>query len=188
MIISCPHVLRLELKSCFVFYQNSYFIYFITIQRKSTTEGRKGYMTSRFGSGKFPSIRNIMTGLLLSAGPIATLNSVKKSSRIFLFSVSKNKFEIAANRLQSLNLGTLQYLRSGNKAPVWVKKLPVEVAPILAQGGCDDLCNVEEYAQRFELPCPMSVTEKMKDAMVAMGLVSPELFKNYDPSHENEPS
>ena len=116
-----------------------------------------------------------MAGILLSAGPIATIDSVKKSSRIFLFAMSKNKFETAAGKLQALHLGALHFLK-GKQSPVFIKRLPSEVGPLLLEGNCEDLCNEEEYVERFSLPSPMSITDHVKEAVISMGWVSRELF------------
>ena len=155
--------------------------YILSPQKKrgnltTTNKGRRNFMTKRFGSGKFPSIRNIMAGILLNAGPMATPDSVKKSSRIFLFAMSNVKFENAANKLQALGLGSLVFLRGGKTAPVFIKRLPSEVGPILGQEGFEDLCNHEEYSERFACPSPGSITKTMKQTVVSMGLVAPELF------------
>ena len=90
--------------------------------------------------------------------------------------MSISKFESAARKLQELNLGSLVYLRSNKKCPVFVKKLPEEVGPILGMGGCEDLCTVAEYAERFALPPPKSISSNIKQGVITRGLVAPELF------------
>ena len=135
---------------------------------------------NRFGTGKFPTIRNIMAGILLLPGPIATITSVKQSSTVFLFALNKSKFETAANKLQALDLGSLVYLH-GRSSPVFVKKLPGEMGPLLARDDCKDLCTIEEYKMRFELPPPKSITHNARcvnlvETVIDMGLVAPELF------------
>ena len=120
-----------------------------------------------------------MSGLLLTAGPISTVDSVKKSSRIFLFSISKSKFETAASRLQALDLGTLKHLSGKHRhSAVFVKRLPSDVEPILVLDECQDLCTIEEYTERFERRPPGSITPSLQNIAIAAGWVSPELFKD----------
>ncbi len=130
-----------------------------------------------------PTIRNIMAGILLLPGPVATRIAVKQSSRTFLFAVNKSKFETAASNLQALNLGLLVYLE-GKSSAVFVKKLPSEIGPILAREECRDLCNLYEYTQRFNMMSPKSITNtcsqsnpSLVDTIIASGLVAPELFR-----------
>ena len=122
-----------------------------------------------------------MAGALLLNGPVVTMESLKKSSSVFLLAVNLSKFEAASNKLQALNLGSLRYLR-GNKFPVFVKKTPSDIAPYLTQGECEDLCSLEEYTERFNLPAPNSITRNPRapnlvETIVSMGLVAPELFQ-----------
>ncbi len=143
--------------------------------------GPRRVLAHRFGSSKFPTIRNIMSGILLLPGPVATSLAVKQSSRIFLFALNKSKFEMAANKLKALNLGSLVYLH-GKKVPVFIKKLPTEIGPLLAADGCQDLCTLDEYTARFQSVPPKSITSNphnpgLMNSIIERGLVAPELFR-----------
>ncbi len=125
-----------------------------------------------------------MSGILLLPGPIATSISVKQSSKLFLFALNKSKFETASNKLEALNLGKLVYLH-GKFSPVFIKKLPSEMGPLLAREECQDLCSLEEYSGRFEMVPPKSITNNPRcpeliNTVINMGLVAPELFRERD--------
>ncbi len=133
--------------------------------------------SERFKSGG-STLRNIMAGILLLPGRVATRIAVRQSSRS-LFSVNKTRFECAAADLQTLNLGALVYLEGRSTTAVFVKKLPSEVGPILAEEHCSDLCNLYEYTQRFYTKSPKSITNNpnLVDAIIQSGRVAPEVLE-----------
>ena len=111
-----------------------------------------------------------MTGMLLTAGPLATLRLVRDTSRKLLLTVTKAKFETAAKRLEGSNLGRLVVLSGqGPKGAAFVKMSPAEIAPYLQMAENADLCTLEEYEARFNLPSPPSITEKIKRQVALLG-------------------
>ncbi len=153
-------------------------IFSIVFSQQRRKTNNTGFKSARFGSGNYPTARNIMAGVLLSPGPIAIADSVRKTSKTFLFSMSVSKFESAANKLQTMNLGTVVHLRSGKKTPVFIKKSPDDIAPILAAGGYEDLCSIGEYVERYMLPIPRSISQRTKyvETLVNMGVLVPEML------------
>ena len=111
-----------------------------------------------------------MTGMLLTAGPLATLRLVRDTSRKLLLTVTKAKFETAAKRLESANLGRLVVLGGqGPKGAAFIKMSPAEITPYLQIPENADLCTLEEYEARFHLPSPPSITEKIKRQVAILG-------------------
>ena len=111
-----------------------------------------------------------MAGILLSAGPVATQISVKRTSHVFVFSVNKGRFESAAQKLEAANFGTFGFLK-GNQTGFFLKKKPEEVCHLLLMNENADLCTLEEYFERFHLNPPASITPNIKASLVNQGLV-----------------
>ena len=150
--------------------------YFVCLQVKS-----KGSTTRHRQVGKrfaLATARGIMSGVLLTPGPVATHKALKNLSMAFNVAVTKAKFVSACNRLQAANLGVLVTIENvSRQAQVFVKRPPEEVREIFADPEHGDLSSFEEYAGRFELPPSAAVTPPMKQNLVMMGMVRPEHFK-----------
>ena len=116
-----------------------------------------------------------MTGILLSAGPVTTLKSVQRTSRMFLLSVTKSKFVNAAKRLVSANLGTLAQVTK--KLQVFIKRPPDEMASLLQLPEIEDLCTISEYSDRFNLAPPGTIKKRLQEMLIDKGLVKAEYFK-----------
>ena len=126
-----------------------------------------------------PTTRNVMTGILLSPGPVCNLQVVQSLSRVFMSSINKSKFLLAANRLQAASFGSLVPLRSiSSGCQIFVKKTPAEVAELLQLKENQDLCTFDEFQYRFGLPTPAVISLKIQGTLVQMGLVPPEYFKH----------
>ena len=120
-----------------------------------------------------------MAGLLLTTGPIATRVSVNGLSRAFRFIVTSSKFEAAANKLHNSNLGTFVTIKGVGLCQwgVFIKKPPSEAAALLQLEANAGLCiPPEEYELRYKMPAAASITRKMKDTLVDMGLVQRNSF------------
>ncbi len=113
-----------------------------------------------------------MAGVLLAPGPISTLVSVKRLSRVFNDGLSQHKFLSAANKLVDSGFGIL--VNTGQQ--VFVKRSPAEVGPLLASSDIGDLCSSENYQNNYIRPTSTVVSRKLKQALVAMGAVKAELF------------
>lgn len=125
------------------------------------------------------STKNIMTGVLLAPGPISTRLTVKNMSPAFKLAISKAKFLSAAKHLQDACLGSLVVLEKvSSQAHVFVKKPPDEMCVLLQAETHRHLCTDEEYKERFEMPTPVSVTDKMQQCLIEMGLVESSWFRN----------
>ena len=57
-----------------------------------------------------------------------------------------------------------------------MKGTPVEAAAILGLEENSDLCLPHEYAERFSLPPPASITLKIQNLLVNQGYVAREYF------------
>lgn len=159
----------------FMFTLNSLFCF--VLQGKKTASGMT-VVASRFSN---PTTRNVMSGILLTPGPVCTHTGVQSLSRIFRNSINKAKFLLAANRLQSANLGSVVILEKISKScHVFVKRSPVDIRQYLDTDENGDLCSVEEYAQKFELPPPAPITLKIQHELVEIGLVAAEDFKQQE--------
>ncbi len=122
-----------------------------------------------------PTTRNVMTGILLSPGPVSSLQVVRSLSKQFMSSVLKSKFLLAANRLESASFGSL--VAVSNKRNIFVKKVPEEAAPLLQIKENQDLCTIDEYQLRFGLATPAVIDPKVQSSLVQMGLVPAPFFK-----------
>ncbi len=122
--------------------------------------------------------KNVMTAVLLSAGPVSSHLTTRNMSSSFKVAVNKARFLSAANQLEAAGFGSLVILDSiSHSAHVFVKKTAAEVAAVLQTPEHSGMCSVEEYEQRFNLPTPSYITEKMQDTLVQMGLVPQQYFK-----------
>ena len=127
-------------------------------------------MGKRFG---LATVKNMLSGVLLSPGPVSTHLSVKGLSPTFNLGVNKAKFMAAANQLVAANLGSLVILENiSRSAHVFVKKTPEEVV-----GRLQDFATEQEYAQRFELAPASTITLKMQEELIKLGYVPAEHFK-----------
>lgn len=118
--------------------------------------------------------RNIMAAVLQSAGKVVK-HKMLVSNWKFLNMLTSKQFVTAASDLQEIGLGSLITLPTSSRpSQVFIKKLPQEVAPVLEEN--PDLCTVEYYAVRFNLPTSKYVTQQMREKLVSMGLVPYEWF------------
>ena len=124
------------------------------------------------------SNRKIMSGILLTQGPVSIHKSVKNLSPAFKVGLSKAKFLTAANHLVQANLGTLIVLDAISRTShVFIKKPPAEVKGILELKENQDLCSIEDYESRFHMVTSYCITPAMKQHLVTGGLVSEELLR-----------
>ena len=115
-----------------------------------------------------------MSGVLLAPGPVSVLQSVQGLSGVFHNAVTKQKFMTAAGKLQASNLGSLVILEGiSRQCHVFVKRMPHEVPEIIENEG---LCTPGEYEQQFMSPPSKAISVKMKEHLVRMGLVLPNLL------------
>ena len=119
-----------------------------------------------------------MSGILLTPGPAATRKAVKSLSQVFNLSVTKAKFEAAANKLHAANLGMFMTNVGNNRVNLFLKKSPEEARDILLMAENSDLCTPEEYEQRFRLKTrSYSLTSSTVTYLVKSGFVSADHFK-----------
>ena len=97
---------------------------------------------------------------------------------MFMNSVNKSKFQVAATRLQKLGFGSLVALRQlALSSLVFVKKLPAEVAGLLQTKECRDLCTLDEYQSRFDKPSSAAIKKSVQDVLIQENWVHPDCFK-----------
>ena len=152
------------------------FLSVLCLQEKRKKYTRNDGLTGkRFDS---PSLECIMSGVLLSPGPVATLNSVHRLSRVFNKVVNKEKFMAAATKLNEMEVGDLVTVNCGDKwtktVDVFIKKLPEEMGDVIVDD--EVLCTQQEYQQRFFLSPPLSIDDRLQNSLVEQGLVKAEYF------------
>ncbi len=123
-------------------------------------------------------LQKVMRAILVTSGPVLTLTAVQQNGRLLFRSINRNQFNLAAQTLESLHLGTLVelHLSEGRKRDVFVKKRPDE-----AENGllCNkDLCSLEEYRSRFLAPLLSSFPLSLCDQLVSQGFVPPDFFSH----------
>ena len=130
------------------------------------------------------STKNIKIAILLSKGPVATHLTTRNMSTNFQVAIKKANYTFAATQLESSGLGNLVVLKSiSNSTHVFVKKTPAEIAPILQAPENAWLCSLEEYEERYNMPPPSFINERMKEVLIGKGLVRPEDFKRKGQPH-----
>ena len=118
-----------------------------------------------------------MAGILLVPGPIAVHRAVKNMSPTFNLAVNKSKFLHAARELQNANFGSLHLIQDISvHSHVFVKKELGVAKQLLTLEENTDLCDPEEYAQRYLMPSPSTVMQCMVDKVIKMGLVPASSF------------
>ncbi len=134
-----------------------------------------GSFKNRFSN---PSTRGIMSGVLLSPGPVSTKVTVQGISRVFNNAVNKAKFQVAASKLQEAGFGELKETPSSNQrsATVFIKKPPEYVMGLLQVKENSDLCTIEEYAMRFSSPPPSTLSMSLRQSLVQFGFVPAQYF------------
>ena len=122
--------------------------------------------------------KNIKTAILLSPGPVSSRLTTRSMSSAFQVAIKKANFMSAASQLQANGLGTLVVLSSiSSGAHVFVKKTPAEMALALQAPENVDLCSIEEFEERFNMPPPAYINERIQEGLVREGLVPQEHFK-----------
>ncbi len=114
------------------------------------------------------TVRSIMSGILLTAGPISTHSAFTRLGPNQLRCCTKEQYMQAARALQIANLGQLVTLQNISRlSSVFLKRPPEEVIPILSMN--PDLCTANIYEQRFNLPVPSCINKKVPEKLVEMG-------------------
>ena len=122
--------------------------------------------------------KNVMTAVLLAAGPVSSHLTTRNMSSSFKVAVNKARFLSAANQLEAAGFGKLLILDSiSRSAHVFVKRTASEIAGLLQMPEYSGMCSVEEYDQRFNMPTPSYITDKMQEALIQQGLVPQQYFK-----------
>ncbi len=120
------------------------------------------------------TLRDIMSAILLTRGPVATHYAVVRYGPGYLRSVSKAYYDIAAQRLQEAKLGYIVNL-SSPRTDVFVKKSPFEIQDALREN--PDLVKIEEYVLRFNSPAQACITLNMRRKLLQLGIVGEGQFK-----------
>ena len=120
------------------------------------------------------TLRDIMSAILLTRGPVATHYAVVRYGPGYLRSVSKAYYDLAAQRLQEAKLGYIVNMTSP-RTDVFVKKLPEEAQELLHAN--HDLAKIEEYALRYNSPAQACITLNMRRKLLQLGIVGEGQFK-----------
>ncbi|XP_072016043.1 uncharacterized protein [Amphiura filiformis] len=116
------------------------------------------------------TVKELMSAILLSKGPVVTPSAIQKNGPHYLRHVSKKQFMNAATKLHQMNLGILVNLTSA----VFVKKTPVEAK--LMEEHYKDLCTMDQYIDRYFQPLPRIISSFLREKLVAMGLMEKMLY------------
>ncbi len=142
-------------------------ILFSVLQVKKHSRKRNGITVSANRLTN-PTTRNVMTGLLLSPGPVCNLRVIQSMSAVFMSAVNKSKFLQAASRLESASLGSVVVVPKGGH--MFVKRSPEEMSALLLLKENQELCTIDEFQYRFNLPLPPNI-EKIKGGLQQIGLL-----------------
>ncbi|XP_072020167.1 uncharacterized protein [Amphiura filiformis] len=123
------------------------------------------------------TLRDVMAGILLSAGPVNTHRQLIRLGPKPMRSLTKQQYVIAATHLQAAELGSLVTLHGGVSrfCSVFIKKRPDEARLILEMN--KDLCSYEKYSERFNLLLPACIGRNIKDKLIYLGYLSEAHFK-----------
>ena len=118
-----------------------------------------------------------MSAILLMSGPVCSRTTMNSNGPKILRHITSEQFMSAARKLERANLGAVVEVKinmARSSQMVFVKKSPTEVGPGLRDNA--DLCCVEEYAVRFNMRPPASLSLKLREKLVTMGLLHAEHF------------
>ena len=138
-----------------------------SMRRKSTETG-----VVNVSVNKAIPIRRIMSGLILTMGPITTHSSFVRQGPTALRQIHKQHFLNAASQLEAINLGRYDPSIAGG---VFFKRHPSEVKESLEAN--PDLAKMEDYVMRYSLQVPASVGFKVKEALIMQGYLNQDQFK-----------
>ena len=116
------------------------------------------------GSG--PHNKEIMKAILLTAGPINTLQAFSKIAQPALRCITKTPYLKAAARLEELELVQLIKTKSGSN--VIIKKSPDEIGSLLVKHG---LCSVKDYKWRYQLAISKSIARTVVTYLTQLGII-----------------
>ncbi len=120
------------------------------------------------------SIKDVVQGVLLTSGPVATLKAVRHT-KFSLIYISRQQFVDAAKELEQRNFGSLVQVPTSSKSlQVFLKKTPQQAEPALNM--YPEFCDVETYAKRFMKGSSKAIPFQLRAKLVAMNLVPPEHF------------
>ncbi len=119
-------------------------------------------------------IKDIVQGILLTPGPVATSKAVKYAKMSLIY-ISNQQFLDAAKELEQRNFGTLvQVSTSSRSLQVFLKKTPQEAEPAL--NAYPEFCDLETYTKRYKKGSSKAISFQLRAQLVSMKLVPPEHF------------
>ncbi len=139
----------------------------ISLQRGNSSTGRK--LFSRGTS----LIRDIMSAILLTAGPVTSNVSFSRRGPMSLRSISKEQFQTAANMLQAAHLGTAIFVMQSTRGSVVFVKKPPDEAREAIEANCD-IIMMDKYAARYYQQIPTCITVKIREHLISKGLLTLE--------------
>ncbi|XP_072015238.1 uncharacterized protein [Amphiura filiformis] len=139
--------------------------------RASTSPGT----ARRFKPNTKCTIPNIMTAILLTAGPVSNFTSfVHTGTKPLRNFVTQDMYDEAALQLQKAEMGiyTRVDMTQYTQKKIFVKKRPNEVLEILAR--YRGLCDPVEYAVRYDMAIQKRMREKLRQKLVDLGYLTVE--------------
>lgn len=120
-------------------------------------------------------MQDIMTAILQTKGPVATLMAVK-SAKMSIRSMGVKDFIEASTALENLNFGRVVGVGQGHRGKqyVFLKRAPQEAAEAL--GANPELCSQDVYAARYAKSSSKAIGFQLRAKLVAMKLVSQDHF------------
>ena len=106
----------------------------------------------------------VMTAILLTAGPINTLQAFGKIVHQSLRHTKRASYIEAGEELERLGVVRMTATKAG--ANIIIKMPPTDVWHIVEDLG---LCKPEQYDERYNCPIPKSITETVKKHVIAEG-------------------
>ncbi|XP_072015438.1 uncharacterized protein [Amphiura filiformis] len=146
-------------------------------QSKDVGSRRKAGFNRLVGKHLTADQNSIMTGILLTAGPVASPVTVKRYGPRSLRNVTVPQIDSAEQTLERMNFGKAHEIKAHKTMKIFVKRPPDEVEELLQNS---DLCTFEQYRKRYFMPSPGRITQNMKDVLVQLDLVPQDHF-NLEP-------
>ena len=123
---------------------------------------------------KAPKLREVMEGIIESAGPVCNKRSLR-SSKMKLRNVSVQEFQTAATELQHRNLGCLkEFATAGRPAFIFIKRSPGDIDEDMKSNAFGHL--LPSYTKRYWKRCPNTINKASKENLVSQGFIPQEDF------------
>ena len=121
-----------------------------------------------------PTVIDLKTAILLFPGPVVTFRAFRQCAPRFVRGSTKNEIHDAVEQLNP-DLGSVlssRAARSAQSTKVFLKRQP----NMSATWSSINLCQLQEYNSKYNLPLHKSVTKNMKDLLLGRNLITLEQY------------